>query len=65
MFWQKIGNSVSDRLFRNSVIAENQCLYHNPADPILTVVYNTIIVCQPDMFQVFLAASTIEFWLIL
>ena len=31
MFWQKIGNSVSDRLFRDSVrdsvIAENQCLY--------------------------------------
>ena len=33
MFWQKIGNSVSDRLFRDSVrdsvIAENQCLYYN------------------------------------
>ena len=31
MFWEKIGNSVSDRLFRvsvrDSVIAENQCLY--------------------------------------
>ena len=27
MFWQKIGNSVSDRLFCDSVIAENQCLY--------------------------------------
>ena len=27
MFWQKIGNSVSDRLFRDSVIAENQCFY--------------------------------------
>ena len=27
MFWQKIGNSVSDRLFRDSVIAEFQCLY--------------------------------------
>ena len=31
MFWQKIGNSVSDRLFRDSVrdsvIAEHQCLY--------------------------------------
>ena len=27
MFWPKIGNSISDRLFRNSVIAENQCLY--------------------------------------
>ena len=31
MFWQKIGNSVSDGLFRDSVrdsvIAENQCLY--------------------------------------
>ena len=31
MFWHKIGNSVSDRLFRDSVrdsvIAENQCLY--------------------------------------
>ena len=27
MFWQKIGNSVSDRLFRDSVIAENRCLY--------------------------------------
>ena len=36
MFWQKIGNSVSDRLFRDSVcdsvIAENQCLY----TPLLT-----------------------------
>ena len=29
MFWQKIGNSVSDRLFRDSVIAENQCLYYS------------------------------------
>ena len=32
MFWQKIGNSVSDRLFHDSVhdsvIAENQCLYY-------------------------------------
>ena len=27
MFWQKIGNSVSGRLFCNSVIVENQCLY--------------------------------------
>ena len=27
MIWQKIGNSVSDGLFRDSVIAENQCLY--------------------------------------
>ena len=31
MFWEKIGNYVSDRLFRvsvrDSVIAENQCLY--------------------------------------
>ena len=27
MFWQKIGNSVSNRLFRDSVIAENQSLY--------------------------------------
>ena len=30
MIWQKIRNSVSDGLFRdsiNSVIAENQCLY--------------------------------------
>ena len=26
MFWQKIGNSVADRLFHDSVIAENQCL---------------------------------------
>ena len=35
MFWEKIGNSVSDRLFRvfvrDSVIAENQCLYVAPA----------------------------------
>ena len=31
MFWQKIGNSVSDRLFRDSVIAENQCLYFTPS----------------------------------
>ena len=33
MFWEKIGNSVSDRLFRvsvrDSVIAENQCLYNS------------------------------------
>ena len=29
MIWQKIGNSVSDRLFRDSVIAQNQCLYIN------------------------------------
>ena len=28
MFWQKIGNSISDRLFRDSVIVENKCLYH-------------------------------------
>ena len=28
MFGQKIGNSVSDRLFRDSMIAENQCLYY-------------------------------------
>ena len=27
MFWEKIGNSVSDRLFRDSVIVENQYLY--------------------------------------
>ena len=27
MIWQKIGNSVSDEVFRDSVIAENQCLY--------------------------------------
>ena len=27
MFWQKIGNSVSDRLFRDSMIVEDQCLY--------------------------------------
>ena len=35
MFWEKIGNSVLDRLFRvsvrDSVIAENQCLYVAPA----------------------------------
>ena len=27
MFWQKIRNSVLDKISRNSVIAENQCLY--------------------------------------
>ena len=34
MIWQKIENSVSDRLFRDSVhdsvITENQCLYIEP-----------------------------------
>ena len=27
MVWQKIGNSVLERLFRNSVIVENQWFY--------------------------------------
>ena len=45
MFWQKIGNSVSDRLFRDSVrdsvIAENQCLYIWQLRGILCIVAQT------------------------
>ena len=52
MFWEKIGNSVSDRLFRvsvrDSVIAENQCLYISIERfyrYVIQVGYNTTWVC--------------------
>ena len=40
MFWQKIGYSVSDRLFHNSVIAENQCLYTSASSAVSEIAYS-------------------------
>ena len=49
MFWPKIGNSVSDRLFCDSVIAENQCLYNGmvqascPGQPLLAEMFSRTV----------------------